>query len=93
MKEEKRRAGDQPDSVVPIKQHCGTFRKSKHKGIFPALSIKPVPLSQKPQDSRKNVCYTKCVHQSTLQLYQQNSFSDQYLRISGRDTRRKASWS
>jgi hypothetical protein len=93
MKEEQSCAGDQRNSVVLIKQRCGTFRKSKHKGRVPALSITPVPLSQKPHDSRKNVWYTKYVHQSTLQLYPEKSFSNQYLTISGRDTRRKASWS
>jgi len=93
MKEEQSCADDQPNSVGPIKQNCATFRKSKHKGRVPALSITPVPLPQKPHDSMKNVWYTKCVHQSTLQLYPEKSFSNQYLTISGRDKRRKASWS
>jgi len=86
MKEEQSCAGDQPNSAVQIRQHCRAFRKSKHKGRVPALSITPVPLSQKPHDSIKNVWYTKYVHQSTLQLYPEKSFYDQYLTISHRDT-------
>jgi hypothetical protein len=55
MEVEQSCAGDQPNSAVQIRQHCRAFRKSKHKGRVPALSITPVPLSQKLQDKMKNV--------------------------------------
>jgi hypothetical protein len=66
-----------------LDRHCGKFRNCKHNGTVPAFSIIHFPISRKPHVSRKSDWYTKCTHQSKLQLYPEKSFSNKYLRISG----------